>query len=352
MDLRRRPLTALAAAVLSTCSLAACGSPAAPAPASGDGATTAQERTLVIYSGRDEELVAPLLEQFEQASGIDVEARYAGTTELAAQLLTEGGDSPAQVFLSQDAGALGAVADAGLLAPLPDDVLATVPAEYRAADGSWVGLTGRARVIAYDSAELTADQVPGDVFGLLDERWRGQVGIAPSNASFQAFVTALRVTEGEERTRAWLEGLQANGAQVFERNGDILEAVETGAVDVGLLNHYYWARSEQDPATLRAQLRFGDPGTTSALVNATGVALLPGTSGEVSPEGLELARFLLSAQGQTYFAEETAEYPLADGAPDPAGVPALEELQPPQVDLSDLASLQETVDLMTQTGLL
>jgi len=352
MDLRRRPLTALAAAVLTTCSLAACGSPAAPAPASGDGATTAQERTLVVYSGRDEELVAPLLEQFEQASGIDVEARYAGTTELAAQLLTEGGDSPAQVFLSQDAGALGAVADAGLLAPLPDDVLATVPAEYRAADGSWVGLTGRARVIAYDSAELTADQVPGDVFDLLDERWRGQVGIAPSNASFQAFVTALRVTEGEERTRAWLEGLQANGAQVFERNGDILEAVETGAVDVGLLNHYYWARSEQDPATLRAQLRFGDPGTTSALVNATGVALLPGTSGEVSPEGLELARFLLSAQGQTYFAEETAEYPLADGAPDPAGVPALEELQPPQVDLSDLASLQETVDLMTQTGLL
>lgn len=351
MDLRRRPLTALAAAALATCSLAACGSPAATAPAAGDGATD-QERTLVVYSGRDEELVAPLLEQFELASGIDVEARYAGTTELAAQLLTEGEASPARVFLSQDAGALGAVADAGLLAPLPDDVLASVPAEYRAADGSWVGLTGRARVVAYDSAELTADQVPGDVFELLDERWRGQVGIAPSNASFQAFVTALRVTEGEERTRAWLEGLQANEAQVFERNGDVLEAVETGAVDVGLLNHYYWARSEQDPTTLRAQLRFGDPGTTSALVNATGVGLLPGTSGGVSPEGLELARFLLSEQAQTYFAEETAEYPLVDGAPDPAGVPALEELQPPQVDLSDLASLQETVDLMTQTGLL
>ncbi|AZC14667.1 MULTISPECIES: iron ABC transporter substrate-binding protein [unclassified Microbacterium] len=346
MPSRRSTLLVAAVAGLVVLSLTAC---AGQTP--GDPGTPSDEpQTLTVYSGRDAELIDPLMEMFEEQSGIDVEVRYAGTTELAAQLLEEGERTPAQVFLSQDAGALGAVSDAGMFATLPDEITSLVPAEYTSSDGSWVGLTGRARVIAYDSEKYTADQVPGDVLELVEPEWAGKVGIVPSNASFQAFVTALRVSEGEDVARSWLEGLVAGDAPIYASNGELLEAVNSGAVDLGLINHYYWARSEQDPATLRAQLKFGDPGSISALVNVTGVGVLTGAAD--SPEAIALVEFLVSEEAQTYFREETFEYPLVGDLPGPEGVPAREDLGAPDIDLSDLASLQETVALITEAGLL
>lgn len=344
---RLRPLL-IAGALAGALALTACSAPTAPAD--GGDETADADRSLVVYSGRDAELVDPLIERFEAASGIRVDVRYAGTTELAAQLLEEGEETPAQVFLSQDAGALGALAEAGRFAELPAEITERVAAEYTSRDGSWVGLTGRARVIAYDSQTYTADQIPGDVFELLEPQWQGKVGIAPANASFQAFVTALRVTEGEERARAWLEGLRAGGAQVYSSNGDMLEAVNAGTLPLALLNHYYWARSEQDPATLRAQLRFGDPGTVSALVNVTGAGILTGAAD--SDEAREFVEYLVSEDAQTYFVEETYEYPLAGDLAGPVGVPPLADLGAPDLDLADLSSLQETVALLTDVGLL
>ncbi|MFM2719362.1 iron ABC transporter substrate-binding protein [Microbacterium mcarthurae (nom. nud.)] len=344
---RRRPaLSALALAIVGTIALTSCatGAPqAVPSPPE-------QETSLVVYSGRDEKLVAPLIARFEEASGIDVEVRYAGSTELAAQLLEEGDRTPAQVFLSQDSGSLGAVEAEGLLSTLPDVVTSAVPPEYSSANGSWVGLTGRARVIAYDSQTYTADQVPGDVFALTEPEWKGKVAIVPSNASFQAFLTALRVEEGEERAREWLEGMVANEPQIYAKNGEVLEAVNNGAVPLGLINHYYWARSEQDPSTLRAQLKFGDPGTVSALVNVTGAAILEGAAD--SRAARDFVQFLVSEDAQRYFAEETSEYPLVAGVPSPAGVPELSELGGPDIDLSSLSSVRETVAMLTQAGLL
>lgn len=337
---------ALALALAGALALSSC-SGAAPAPAEAD---ATRERTLTVYSGRDEELVAPLIEQFEEASGIDVEVRYAGSTELAAQILEEGDRTPAQVFLSQDSGSLGALDAEGLLASLPADITGAVPAEYTSTDGSWVGLTGRARVIAYDSETYTADQIPADVWELTKPEWNGKVAIAPSNASFQAFVTALRVAEGEDRAREWVEAMVANGVQRYAKNGEILEAVNTGVVPLGLLNHYYWARSEQDPTTLRAQLKFGEPGSVSALVNVTGAGVLAGSA--ESSEAQEFVAFLVSTPAQEYFAEETFEYPLVDGVASPAGVPPLSELGGADIDLAQLSSVQQTVDLLTATGLL
>jgi len=335
-------LTLAGALALSSCS----GAPAsAPAETGID-----EERTLTLYSGRDEELVAPLIEKFETASGIDVEVRYAGSTELAAQLLEEGDRTPAQVFLSQDSGSLGVLAAKGLLAPLPAEVTAAVPARYTSTDGSWVGLTGRARVIAYDSHAYTAEQVPADVWELTKPEWNGKVAIAPSNASFQAFVTALRVAEGEDRAREWVDAMVANNVQTYAKNGEILEAVNTGVVPLGLINHYYWARSEQDPTTLRAQLKFGEPGSVSSLVNVTGAAVL--ASSADSSAAREFVEYLVSEPAQTYFAQETAEYPLVDGVAAPAGVPALSELGGADVDLAQLSSVQDTVALLTQAGLL
>ncbi|MET2010443.1 iron ABC transporter substrate-binding protein [Microbacterium chocolatum] len=348
MPSRRSPLLPVALLGVAALALTACAGTDAPAEATDDAADG--PRTLTVYSGRDAELVDPLIEMFEDRSGIDVEVRYAGTTELAAQLLEEGDRTPAQVFLSQDAGALGAVAEAGMFTTLPDEVTDLVPAEYTSKDDSWVGLTGRARVIAYDSEKYTADQVPGDVLELTEPEWAGKVGIVPSNASFQAFVTALRVSEGEEAAQAWLEGLVANDSPVYARNGELLEAVNAGAVDLGLINHYYWARSEQDPTTLRAQLKFGDPGSISALVNVTGAGILTGAAD--STEAAEFVEFLVSEEAQTYFLEETFEYPLVGDLAGPEGVPARDELGGPDIDLSDLSSLEETVAMITAAGLL
>ncbi|MEL0135766.1 MAG: extracellular solute-binding protein, partial [Aquiluna sp.] len=184
-----------------------------------------QEDSLLVYSGRSEALIAPLVDEFEKETGIDVEVRYAGSAELAAQLLEEGENSPADVFLAQDAGALGAAAKAGLLKTLPDEIYSLVPAGYSAADRSWVGVSGRARVMVYDPSEVS--ELPESIFDLEDSSWQGRIGIAPTNASFQAFVTAMRVLHGDERTLKWLEAMKAN-AVIYEKNGAILEAVESG----------------------------------------------------------------------------------------------------------------------------
>ncbi|MBP2367945.1 iron ABC transporter substrate-binding protein [Pseudonocardia parietis] len=336
----------LAGVFLAATLLAAGCAGGGPAPADAAPIAAADgPRTLTLYSGRDEELVGPLIAQFQQQSGITVETRYGSTTELAAQLAEEGEATPAQVFLSQDAGALGALE--GSFAPLPDDVRGAVEAPYTSTDGSWVGLTGRARVAAYN-VRVPEAEVPADVTDLTDPKWKGRVGIAPTNASFQAFVTALRVQEGEDAAREFLEGLRANEAQIFPRNSAILEAVNNGAVDVGLINHYYYVAAETPPANTR--LKFGAPGTASALVNVTGAGILAGAA--ESAEAQELVRFLVSDQAQRYFATETGEYPLIPGVPSPEGVPALADLGAPAIDLADLRSLDETTQLMTQVGLL
>ena len=346
--MRLRSLASAAALAAAALLLSACAA-GGPAP-TGTESTGEASGPLVIYSGRDEKLVGPLLERFTEETGIAVEVRYAGTSELASQLVEEGDRSPAHVFLSQDAGALGQVAGAGLLAELPASATSLVDPEYTSRDGRWVGLTGRARVVVYDSERYTAEQVPADVFELTKPEWRGKVGIAPTNASFQSFVTAMRVAEGEERAQQWLEGLIANDAQIFAKNGDILEAVNSGALDLGLINHYYWARAEQDTSTMRAQIKFGEPGSVSALVNVTGVGILTGAAD--NPAATAFVEYLLSKPAQEYFVTETFEYPLVAGLPGPEGVPALSELGGPDIDLAQLSSLGETVDLLTRVGLI
>lgn len=312
-----------------------------------------QDRSLVVYSGRSEDLIGPVIEQFEEASGIEVKVRYANSIEMAAQLLEEGERTPAQVFLSQEAGALGALRDADLLTQLPQEITGAVEAHYNSEDGTWVALTGRARVAIYDSQELAADQVPADVKEFTDPSWKGRIGFAPTNASFQSFLTAMRVLDGEAAAEEWLNGLIANDAEIFTGNGPLIEAVNTGALDVGLTNHYYWvplAAEAGGPDKVRAQLKFGEPGTVSALVNVTGAGILTGS--QDSAEAHEFLEFLVSEQAQTFFVEETGEYSLLPGAPSPANVPTLEELGGPDIDYSQLADLEGTLELLQKVGLI
>ncbi|MDQ3512182.1 MAG: extracellular solute-binding protein, partial [Chloroflexota bacterium] len=198
-----------------------------------DGTPVGSAGTLTVYSGRSEELVGPLVPRLEAATGVDLEVRYGNTAELAVQILDEGDNSPAGLYIAQDAGALGQLANEGRLAPLPENVLALVDPRYRSPDGLWVGVSGRARVAAYNTDQLAEADLPASVLDLTDERWRGLVGWAPENGSFQAFITALRVLRGEDIAREWLEGMRANETVTFENNGSILRAVASGEIGVG-----------------------------------------------------------------------------------------------------------------------
>jgi iron(III) transport system substrate-binding protein len=305
-----------------------------------------QEDSLLVYSGRSEALIAPLVDEFEKETGIDVEVRYAGSAELAAQLLEEGENSPADVFLAQDAGALGAVAKAGLLNTLPDEIYSLVPAGYSAADRSWVGVSGRARVMVYDPIEVS--ELPKSIFDLENSSWQGRIGIAPTNASFQAFVTAMRVLHGDERTLKWLEAMKAN-AVIYEKNGAILEAVESGQLAAGLINHYYWYAKAKDvgEGEMNSRLAQFEASDAGNLVNVAGVGVLNSTEA-----ALDFVRFLLSETGQQYCAEETREYPLIGGVSPADELTPLSEIQAPAIDLSDLDTLAETLELIRAAGLI
>jgi iron(III) transport system substrate-binding protein len=307
--------------------------------------------SITVYSGREEELVAPLFERFEEETGIEVDVRYADSAELAATIAEEGGNSPADVFFAQDPGSLGAVREQ--LAQLPQEVLDRVDARFRDPDGRWVGTSGRARVIAYNTDELSEDEVPDSVFELTDPKWKGKVGLPPTNASFQAFVTAMRLDIGDERTREWLEGLKANEPKFYEKNTPTVEAVASGEIQLGLVNHYYLylVKEEQPDAPVENKYLPGDdPG---ALVSVAGAGVLDGAEHEDAAR--RFVEFLLADEQQRFYTDEAeeAEIPLVDGIAPRQGVPTLEELADagPDVDLSSFgAELERTLELLNETG--
>jgi iron(III) transport system substrate-binding protein len=316
-----------------------------------EGGAPEEESSLVVYSGRNEELVGPIIERFEEETGIRTEVRYGGTAELASTILEEGENSPADVFFAQDAGALGAVADEQLLRELPQETLERVDERFRSPDGEWVGVSGRARVVAYNTERLSEEDLPDSIYDFTDPEWEGRIGWPPTNGSFQAFVTALRVLEGEDRARAWLEGIQANEPKVYENNIATLEAVASGEVDVGFVNHYYLFRfleeQGEDFTARNYYLKNGDPG---ALVNVAGVGIL-GTA-QRGEEAERFVEFLLSEEAQQYFADETYEYPLVPGVETNAELVPLSEIQTPDIDLSNLDDLEGTLELLQETGVL
>ena len=331
----------------------ASASPSAPASASAgasDAPSASVGGSLVIYSGRSEELVQPLIDQFEEASGVTVEVNYAGTTDLAATLLEEGEASPADVFFSQDGGALGALAAEGLLAELPQETLDQVDERFRSPDGQWVGVSGRARVLAYNTEAVSEDELPQSILELADPAWSGRIGWAPTNASLQTFVTALRVLEGEEAARAWLEGVQANQPRVYEGNSQALEGLIAGEVDVAPINHYYLLAARAERGELPAENWFFPGGDPGSLVNVAGAAILNTSTNPTAAQAF--VDFLLSEEGQTYFRDETHEYPLIEGVDAEEGLPPLADIESPDVDLSDLADLQGTLELMQEVGVL
>jgi len=306
--------------------------------------------TLTVYSGRSEDLIAPILHQFTNETGVQVEVRYGNTAEMAVVILEEGDNSPADVYIAQDAGALGALAQEGRLMPLPSDILARVPAEFRSDDGLWVGLSGRARVLVYNTEALTEEDLPASILDLANPEWAGRVGWSPTNGSFQAQVTAMRLLLGDDTVRAWLQAMVANGSVAYENNTAVVQAVIDGEVQVGVVNHYYLYGFLSDNPDVPAANYFFSGGDPGAMVNVAGAGVV--NTSDQPGLAQRLILYLLGNSAQEYFAAETYEYPLVEGIEPSVELRPLAEIGVPTLDLSDLSDLEATLELLSETGAL
>ena len=325
------------ASLLTPLFLAACGG------SSGDAGS------LTVYSGRSETLVGPLIQSFKETTGIDVSVKYAGTPQLAATLLEEGGNTPADVFYAQDPGGLSAVA--GLLLPLAATTLEMVPDWAASPNGVWVGVSGRARTVVYNTERLTPADLPEDLTGFADSEWKGRIGWAPSNASFQTMVTAMRAMWGEDKTLQWLEDIQANDPKVYPKNTPIVAAAAVGEIDVGLVNHYYLHRFLAEEGESFGARNYHPPaGGPGAIVMVSGVGVLSASDNKENAQ--RFVDFLLSEESQRYFVEKTYEYPLAAGIPVAEGVAPLSQINNPDLSSADLADLEGTQKLLRKAGVI
>lgn len=323
----------------------ACGSDASPSEEGPDDVNG----PLVVYSGRSESLVGPIIEQFQSETGITVQVNYAGTGPLAATLLEEGGNTPADVFFAQDPGGLGAVID--MLDELPDDILNRVPEWARSPEEKWAGISGRARVLVYNTEDLSEEDLPASIWDLTDPKWKGKIGWAPTNGSFQAMVTGMRIIWGEDKTREWLEGIIANDPIAYSGNSPQVEAAADGEIQIGMVNHYYLYRYlAEEGEDFTARNWFTPDADPGSVVLVAGAGILEASDNKAAAR--QFLEYLLSESGQQYFADETYEYPLIDGVSPEPGLPALDSVTRPEVDLSRLGDLEQTQELLRDVGAL
>ncbi len=325
--------------------------PAEPAPAPAPEPEPEPQGPITVYSGRAEDLIGPLVERFEAATGIAVEVRYGSSADLALLIETEGDASPADVFISQSPGAMGYLATQGRLQVLPASVLDAVAERFRAGDGTWVGLSGRQRVLVYNPDLTDEADLPDSVLDLTGPEYEGRIGVAPANSSFQDFITEMRFRSGDEATLAWLEGMAANGAPNYAKNSAIVDAVLRGEVDMGLVNHYYLLRFLAEDPQAPGVNHYFDPDDVGALVIVTAGAVLDTAEHPGAPQ--EFLEFMLSREAQEFYASETREYPLAAGVKPPA------ELEPlaagdasDTIDFDKLGGgLARTQELIRESGI-
>ena len=375
-SLHKRALAALLVAVLAL-SLAACGTAAQPAatPTAAIGAATAQpdggtpvaeadpeagtpapggELTgdLVVYTSRSEALIKPAIEAFEQANpGVEVVMLTGRDGELSAKMLEERANPQADVFINTDSLSIAGLGAQGLFAPSNSAEIAAVPAEYRADDGSWVGLTLRARVIMYNTNLVTAEEAPKSVFELTDSKWKGQVGAADStNGSIQGHIAAMIHLQGEEMTSEFVKGLVDNDTQFFGGHTDVRKAVGAGELKLGFVNHYYYQLSKAEGAPVGVVYPDQGEGQMGVVVNSTNAGILEGAKHPDLAE--KFVDFLLTPDGQKVFADTNYEYPIVPGVALAEGVQPLDGVRLADVTFKEIYDLlPATKELMQAAGM-
>ena len=316
---------------------------------SSESANSNQVSQLTIYSGRSENFISPFLTQWSEQTGIKLNVRYGDSAELAAQILEEGTNSPADLFLAQDAGSLGAVAEADLFIPLAKDVASQIPDQFNQANRLWVGVTARVRVFAYDPQKIAT--LPKSISDLTKPIYKNQIGIAPTNASFQAFLTAVIEDKGETYTKSWLTALKANGVKIYPKNSAIVEAIDKGEISLGLVNHYYtWEVAQALGRSINVVNGYFAAGDLGNLINISGVGVL--NSSQKKQAGIDLINFLTTRDVQGKFVEQTHEYSLIPTVTTPRDLVALDKIGAPAIDLGSLKNIRATQDLLIDVGLL
>ena len=309
------------------------------------------EGELEVYLGGGEsglyrDLIALLEDVYPD---FDARIRAFGAAEAANTILTEGESTPADVFWSVDAGSVGAVADEGLTATLPAEVVDPVPEEFRPND-EWVGTAGRARAVPYNTDVLSAAEVPDSVMAFPETaELSDAIGWAPTYGAFQAFVTAMRILEGRDRTAAWLRGMLDAGVAEYNDEFLVSNAVAEGELGAGFANHYYALRvkAARPEAPLELAFTGGDAG---ALINVAAAAqLAPSDNGDLAQTFI---RHLLTVEAQEFFATRTYGYPMLPGVPPVGGLPPVDELNPPALDLAELSAVRPTLELLRETDVL
>jgi iron(III) transport system substrate-binding protein len=300
---------------------------------------------LTLYSGRNEFLVGELIEFLDDTyPDFTPNVRYGGSSDLVNTIDTEGSGSPADVFYSVNSGSLAALAGLGRTQELSTAIQDTVSEEFRT--DQWVGTSGRARTVPFNTNAFSDSDIPDDVMNFPD--FEGDLGWAPSYGSCQAFVTAMRLLEGEEATREWLNGVVDAGISAYADEFQVSQAVANGELDAGFANHYYIQRVLDGSPDAPIQTAFTE-GDAGSIFNVAGAAVLD-TASDVDL-AQNFVRHLLSAEAQEYFAVETFEYPLIPGVEPIGDLPTIDELDVPEIEFSELGDLEPTIDLMRDVGI-
>jgi iron(III) transport system substrate-binding protein len=333
---KKSALAALAALVVTAPLLSACSGEDGP--------------SITVYNAQHEQLLEEVAPLFEEETGIEVKLRSGSDLELANQLVQEGDASPADVFLTENSPAMSLVDQAGLFAPVDSKTLDLIPSQFVPADKRWIGFLARSTVIVYNTDQLSPEEMPESILDFAKPEWAGRISYSPTGADFQAIVSAVLELEGEDATRDWLEGLADNGT-VYDGNNVVLESVNAGEVEAGIVYHYYWYRDQKESGenSDNSELYFFGDQDPGAFVSVSGAGVL--ASSDQQDDAQAFVEFLASTEGQQAMADSYAlEYPLNPEVSLAPPVKPFDELEPPRVDVSSLNS-EQVIELMQDAGL-
>ena len=318
---------------------------------SGSGPVEPPDDALVVYNAQHEQLTEEWAEAFTAETGIEVVLRNGSDSELGNQLVLEGEESRADVFLTENSPAMTLVENAGLFADVDPATLALVPEQYRPSSGLWTGIAARSTVFVYNPELIDESELPSSLLDLAAPEWMGRWGAAPGGADFQAIVSAVLELEGTDGARTWLEGMKDN-AEIYQNNIATMKAVNAGEIPGGVIYHYYWYRDQdgtEENSGNTALHYFGnqDPG---AFVSVSGGGVLK--SSRHQDEAQQFLAFLAGTHGQQILGTGYSfEYPIASDVAAKPALPPLGDLGAPLIDPSKLNGV-EVIELMTAAGLL
>ena len=346
----RRVVAAVAVVAAGALALAGCGSSGTAKGAAGQATDT-----ITLYNGQHEQTADALIKAFTAQTGIKVKVRNDDEDVLAQQIEQEGAASPADVFYTENSPALAELSGKGLLAPVNASTLAEVPAQYSSPTGDWLGISARVSMLVYNTKNLTKAQLPTSVMDLADPRWKGKLAVAPGETDFQPIVTSIVKDKGEAAAKAWLKGVKANGASHdYPDNETIVAKVNSGAVDLALINNYYWYRLQAQlggPSKMQSALATFAPMDPGYIVDVSGAGIIKSSKHQASAQ--RFLAFMDSAQGQRVMADgDSFEYPIALGVAPADNQPPLSSLQPYPMTMGDLGNGAEAVKLLQEAQML